>query len=144
MLKRVLQILGAFTIVAAGLLTAADSAGAISSSAANVLPGKCWAAGSGNCYHWARTGVGLSVIVENDVNGSWTSYYNESLSDWTFTLSAPLNGVTVPLTMTAQNRYFPTGSCSPIGGIVRMCNKNYGYNGWLGLASIWIGSDGEH
>lgn len=33
-------------------------------------------------------------------------------------------------------------NCRPTSGRVEVCNKSYGQNGWLGIASIWVG--GSH
>jgi hypothetical protein len=33
------------------------------------------------------------------------------------------------------------GKCRPSAGRVEVCNGNYGDNGWLGFAQIWINSD---
>ena len=31
--------------------------------------------------------------------------------------------------------------CSPGDGLVEICNAKYGFNGWLGIAGIWVSDD---
>ena len=125
-------------VVFAALLASTGLASAISWSQANVGYGKCWQNSAGNCYHWARQTPGLTLKVENDVSTGWQTYYGQALTDWTFTVNS------VSLVMNGQNATNPSPNCAGISGIARMCSRKYGFNGWLGLASIWVAPDGEH
>jgi len=144
--RPLIAALAGLALMLAGFALSSDTASAISASQANVGQGKCWQNGAGNCYHWARTTAGLTLRVENDVTGGWNTYFNTAVFDWTFSVDAPLTPGTevVPLAMVAQNGYKTSSSCGGITGLTRVCNRTYGLNGWLGLATIWISSDGEH
>lgn len=137
-----ITVLG-LALVLGVFLAARDSAAAT---------GKCWSNSSGQCYHWAHAGtLPFTLSVENDVSTAWTnspgtpysatSYFNQALLDWSNGTN-PL-GATTPATLTAQNAYSPSRPCSAISGKDRVCDKTYGNNGWLGLASIWIDSNGH-
>lgn len=144
--RPVLAVLAGISMMLAGLVLSSDHASAIGANQANVGYGKCWQNGGGNCYHWARTSPGLTLRVENDVTAGWKSYFDNAVADWTFSIDAPVTPGTelVPFSMASQNNYKSSSSCGGINGLTRVCNRAYGLNGWLGLASIWIASDGEH
>ena len=125
-------------VIVGALVMSSGSANAITSGQANVGKGKCWANAAGNCYHWARQTPGLTLSVENDVGPGWQTYYGQALFDWTFTANS------VPFSMLSRNSTNATPNCAGISGITRMCSRKYGFNGWLGLASIWVAADGEH
>lgn len=84
-------------------------------------------------YHWARTSNPFTLRVGNNITSAWTSQYNTALSDWS--ASSVMN-----LTSIAG-----TGgrNCKMTLGTVQVCNRTYGNNGWLGLASINI-TGGTH
>ncbi|MFN8585084.1 MAG: hypothetical protein U0446_07160 [Dehalococcoidia bacterium] len=144
--NQLLTVFAGLVMAIAGFALSSDSASAIAASQANVGYGKCWQNGSGNCYHWARTSQGLTLRVESDVTGGWSTYFNRAVADWTFAIDAPVTAGTelVPFSMVGQNSYKTSASCGGITGLTRVCNKAYGLNGWLGLASIWVAADGEH
>ena len=153
MRKSIVPVLVGLTVLIAGVFVASDRVSAITGSQANVGNGKCWQNSAGKCYHWARTAPGLTLKVENDLTAAWTnlqadgkSYYTRSLADWSFTADPPATATvdSVSLNMIPQNVYSSSPSCPGLSGIVRLCDRKYGFNGWLGLASIWIASDGEH
>ncbi len=88
-------------------------------------------------YHWARTGNPLNLKVGNNMTtADWTSRYSTALGNW----NTPTNGKTavvlnlIPVSGTSNRR------CSAVAGTVQVCDGKYGYNGWLGLATIWISS----
>jgi hypothetical protein len=96
-------------------------------------------------YHWKRTSnneVPITLIDSVVRSSSWQSYYGISLSsaqqnDW--------NDSTV-LALTSQVGDEGQGTrkrCAAPSGQVRVCNAAYGFNGWLGLAQIWVWSDGH-
>ncbi len=90
---------------------------------------------SWNGYHWARTSNPFTLKLENDLTTSqWVSHLEVASTDWT--TPSVLNTSIV-------NLRAPTGNCKPILGKVAVCNKSYGFNGWLGLAQVWIYSDGH-
>ena len=79
-------------------------------------------------YHWARTSNPFTVQLGDNMSGSWDPLLARASSDWS--RSSVLDTVVVP----GQAK----GKCRPSAGRVEVCNGNYGFNGWLGLAQIWI------
>ena len=83
-------------------------------------------------YHWARTANPFTLQLGDNVSSSWDSLLARASSDWS--RSNVLDTVVVP----GQAR----GKCRPTSGRVEVCSGNYGFNGWLGLARIWL--SGSH
>ncbi len=83
-------------------------------------------------YHWARTSNPFTLKLGDNVSSIWDSYLATTSSDWS--ASSVLDTTVVP----GQGR----SNCKPTAGRVEVCNKAYGSNGWLGVASIWI--SGNH
>jgi hypothetical protein len=98
---------------------------------ANVAPSEANHSWGG--YHWARTSNPFTVKLGDNLSSSWTSYLGTASSDWSQSsvLDAPV--------VTGGSK----GNCRPTSGRVEVCNKSYGFNGWLGLAQIWI-TGGTH
>ena len=81
-------------------------------------------------YHWARTSNPFTVQLGDNMTGSWDPLLSRASSDWS--RSNVLDTTVVP----GQAK----GKCRPTAGRVEVCNGAYGFNGWLGLAQIWISS----
>lgn len=79
-------------------------------------------------YHWARTSNPFTLALGDSVTSTWDSYLQTTSSDWS--LSTVLDTAIVP-SSAGKN-------CWPTRGRAEVCNGNYGRNGWLGIASIWI------
>ena len=83
-------------------------------------------------YHWARTANPFNLRVVDSNTTDWDDNLNRALSDWS--------------TSTVLNLIYEGGDsssrarkrCVMITGKVHSCNAAYGFNGWLGLASINI------
>jgi hypothetical protein len=84
-------------------------------------------------YHWARTSNPFTIQLGDNMSGSWDSLLARASSDWS--RSNVLDTVVVP----GQAK----GKCRPTSGRVEVCNGNSGFNGWLGLAQIWL-TGGNH
>jgi hypothetical protein len=91
---------------------------------APVLASHSW----GN-YHWKRTTAELAVPVGDNVSGVWDAHLDQAISDWN--RSTVINSPEVAGSTNPKN-------CRPVAGTIQVCNSKYGYNGWLGLASIWL------
>ncbi len=84
-------------------------------------------------YHWARTTSSFTLKLGDNVSSAWDAYLVTASTDWTVSNvldTSIVLGVTNPKVCRATN------------GRVEVCNANYGNNGWLGVASIWI--SGSH
>lgn len=92
---------------------------------------------SWNNYHWARTTSSFNLSIVDSVTSVWQPMFNASVSQWS--ASAKLNLVPSQGSETSSSRR----RCSAISGKVRVCNSAYGNNGWLGLASINLDSNGH-
>jgi hypothetical protein len=89
---------------------------------------------SWNGYHWARTSNPFTVKLGDNVSGPWDSVLQTTSTDWS--KSTVLDTAIVA----GQSK----GNCRPTVGRVEVCNKAYGYNGWLGVATIWLESGSKH
>lgn len=98
------------------------SAGAFASTA--------YALHSWGGFHWARTANPFTLKLGDNVSAKWDAHLVTSSLDWS--VSAELD-----TTIVAGKA---KGNCLPTKGLVEVCNKTYGNNGWLGIASIWISS----
>lgn len=88
-------------------------------------------------YHWARSSNPVAIPVIDSMTGAWDANLQEAIADW----DTPVGPYPDVLTV----RYEPGNSssktrqrCRAAEGKVRSCNAAYGYNGWLGLAQIWV------
>lgn len=79
-------------------------------------------------YHWARKSNPFTLKLGDNVSSAWDTYLNTASSQWS--QSAVLDTVVV----TGQAK----ANCRPTSGRIEVCSKTYGYNGWLGLAQIWV------
>lgn len=84
-------------------------------------------------YHWARTANPFTLKVGNNVTSNWTAHFNTAIADWS-------NSSVMNLTAIAGTA---GRNCKMVAGTVQVCNRRYGNNGWLGLASINI-TGGTH
>jgi hypothetical protein len=85
-------------------------------------------------YHWARTANPLALSLGDNLSSVWDPYLATSIADWN--VSSVLEFALVP--GTALRHKSPNLDCSPVTGTVQVCNKTYGKNGWLGIASVWV------
>jgi hypothetical protein len=123
--------------------------GAIVSSAAIALSsflGQPWSAEANHAwgpYHWPRypnstNDVPLTIL--RSVSGTWTSYVNSAIKDspnFDWNDSSRLNlTISSSATDSKTRKRCPTST-----GRIRVCDESFGFNGWLGIASIWIDSN---
>jgi hypothetical protein len=87
-------------------------------------------------YHWARTSNPLALKLGNNLTGGWPSYLGTTATDWD--QNDPYNTLNLSIVAGTSNR-----NCRPKSGRVEVCNAAYGFNGWLGIAQIWI-TDSVH
>src|SRR6266508_6987627 len=83
---------------------------------------------SWNGYHWARQSNPFTLKLGDNVSSTWDPILATTSADWS--LSTVLNTTIVA----GQGK----GNCRPTTGRVEVCDKTYGYNGWLGQAQIWL------
>lgn len=85
---------------------------------------------SWSIYHWGRTASPFTVKLGNNVASNWDAYLSEASTDWT--ASTVLDTAIVAGSASNVKR------CSPPDGRVEVCNAKYGFNGWLGVAGIYV------
>jgi hypothetical protein len=90
-----------------------------------------------NNYHWATTTHPIKLQVVDSVTSFWQQELDISLEEWNES-----NAFDMKITSTDDSNKARKRCTSP-GGKMRVCNATYGYNGWLGLASINIDSEGH-
>lgn len=92
---------------------------------------------SWNGYHWARTTPSFTLTAVDSMTANWQGQFDETLNKWSS--SSVLDLVAVPGDESVRARK----RCQAITGQLRVCNADYGQNGWLGLASIYLDSAGH-
>lgn len=92
---------------------------------------------SWNNYHWARTTSSFTLLTVDSTTADWDSYLDASLAAWSQSNALDLSIVSSDDGSRTRKR------CAMVQGQMRVCNAEYGRNGWLGLASINLDSNGH-
>lgn len=111
---------------------------------ASLFAGTSYAEHSWGGYHWARTANPFTLLTINSMTSDWSAEFFNAV-DATSAQSWSASSV---LTLQADDYLYNDDSrtrkrCSAVTGQMRVCNAEYGNNGWLGLASINIDSNGH-
>lgn len=88
-------------------------------------------------YHWARTTSSFTLQVVDSTTSAWDNELYDSLSAWSQSNVLDLAVTSYDDSSRARRQ------CKMVSGQMRVCNSSYGFNGWLGLASINIDSNGH-
>jgi len=101
-----------------------------------------YASHSWGTYHWARntssfTLQTLDSTVSAGTNANWPALLQRAAQEWSQSTKLDLN--VVPYANAQKDRK----RCAAVTGKIRVCNAAYGANGWLGLASINLDSNGH-
>jgi hypothetical protein len=88
-------------------------------------------------YHWARTSNPFTLQVVNSMTSDWNATLTDVRADWNQSTIVQTSTVAGDTSQKARK------TCKPVAGKIRSCNAAYGYNGWIGLARIWLNSDGH-
>jgi hypothetical protein len=83
-------------------------------------------------YHWARKSNPFTLKVVDSNSANWDSSLNRALTDWSKSTVFDLTREPGDDSRTARKR------CVMISGKIHSCNAEFGFNQWLGLASINI------
>ena len=108
-----------------------------------VLAAPAFANHSWSKYHWARTANPFSLTLGDNTRSdrlvtNWSSLLSSSSSSWNAS-----TGPSTVLQTTVGTGDAGTG-CGAKLGKVEVCSGDYGDNGWLGQAQIWIYRGGSH
>lgn len=83
-------------------------------------------------YHWSKGNDGLvKPPVVTALSGSWPGYVQTAVTDWNKSSVIESPGPSVASGVKPK-------TCKAQSGKILVCNTNYGRNGWLGIASIWL------
>jgi len=96
------------------------------------VPSAVLASHSWGNYHWARTSNPFTLKLGDNVSSIWDSYLAKTSTEWS---KSSVLDTTIVAGQGGRN-------CKAQTGRVDVCNRAYGYNGWLGLAQIWL--SGSH
>ena len=83
---------------------------------------------SWNGYRWARTGP-LQISLGNNLSSAWSSLLAPTALAW-----SGANNIDLVVAAGKTN----AATCGGVYGTVQVCNSNYGANGWLGYANVWL------
>lgn len=89
-------------------------------------------------YHWARTTSSFDLTIINSTTPDWDVHVAHAISDWS--RSSVLNMIEDTSGSTAKR---VRRQCKGGNGLVRICNLDYGFTGWLGIAGISIDTNGH-
>jgi len=93
-------------------------------------------------YHWARTTPQFTLkLGDNLTNPDWKSHLQQTSTDWN---SPQKFGPSSTPVLTAIVAGQSNKRCSLVAGTTQVCNRTYGNNGWLGLATINLASGTLH
>ena len=93
-------------------------------------------------YHWARTTTPFTLqLGDNLTTADWKGHLSQTSKDWNSPTNFGWNGAQPLLTAIVAGQ--SNRRCSAVSGTTQVCNGNFGNNGWLGLATIWI-TNGSH
>ena len=91
-----------------------------------------------NNYHWARDTASFTLRVVDSVTPDWDLELGLALSKWS---ASEVLAFDYPFGIDDSKK--SRRRCRMISGQIRVCNDSYGFNGWLGLATIGIDSNGH-
>jgi hypothetical protein len=97
-----------------------------------VLPLSAQANHAWGTYHWAKSAAEVPITVVDSMTSNWDSNRVEAIGDWAGSSVLAITSETGNTSNKTRKR------CPAVSGKVRVCNATYGYNGWLGLAQIWV------
>eukprot|EP00980_Cylindrotheca_fusiformis_P013442 scaffold3437_cov113-Cylindrotheca_fusiformis.AAC.9 len=79
---------------------------------------------------WSNDGNGLSLEIMNALDDTWQAEFDTAVSDWD-------NGDPDTLTLAVLKGEVDP-SCSPVDGLMKVCNNNYEEEDWLGINELVI------
>lgn len=115
---------------------------ALVAAMAVAVPSILMATHSWGGYHWARQTSQFTLkLGDNLTTADWEGHLSQASSDWN---SPQKFGASSTPILTAIVAGTSNKRCSMVPGTTQVCNGKYGYNGWLGLASINLQSGTLH
>jgi hypothetical protein len=105
-----------------------------------VLVGACFSVVSADQhswggYHWFRSSNPVALNLGNNIAAHWEGHLTSAVQDWIAYGGGVLDLTVVPGGTSPR-------ACKGTSDRIEVCSENYGFNGWLGIAQIWI--SGKH
>jgi hypothetical protein len=88
-------------------------------------------------YHWSRPSNPVALTVVDSVTSAWDGSLAGAITDWN--VSSVIDLTKVDGSTVSRDRK----KCVAATGKIRVCNSAYGFNGWLGIAEIWLDANGH-
>ena len=88
-------------------------------------------------YHWPRGSNPFTVNLGGNLSGGWPSILGSNTTQGTVAYDWTQSSVLDIPVVGGANVSNPK-RCKPVAGRVEVCNASYGFNGWLGIAQIWV------
>lgn len=88
-------------------------------------------------YHWQRSANPKSIDLGDNLGTNWDPYLATASEDWNVDHPDYEKVIDTEIVPGTSNR-----RCRPTAGMIEVCSRKYGNNGWLGLAQIW--ASGTH
>ena len=79
-------------------------------------------------HRWPNGGNGLQLTIYNTLDDDWHVYFDQAIQDWD-------NGTPDSLTLSTKS-VTPNSNCSPVDGVMKVCNGDYGDSGWKGINEV--------
>lgn len=86
-----------------------------------------WGESNSTSYYfmeWNNDQKGLELEVVNALTEDWDNYFNRAVNEWNQASALDLS------TRVADK---PDPDCTPVRGLLKVCNDAYGFTGWTGL-----------
>jgi len=72
---------------------------------------------------------GLDLELQNALDETWQDEFSLAVEDWD-------EGTPDALTLSTKRVAVDYTTCSPVEGVMKVCNANYGETGWLGINEV--------
>ena len=89
-------------------------------------------------YHWGGDADPRALSIVDNMTPDWDVYREVAHADWDASAVIALTDVTGDDSNGARKR------CKTQNGVLVVCNAAYGFNGWLGVAQIWVDPSNGH
>mmetsp|Transcript_4665 Transcript_4665/g.6904 ORF Transcript_4665/g.6904 Transcript_4665/m.6904 type:complete len:593 (-) Transcript_4665:155-1933(-) len=80
---------------------------------------------------WSHSGNGLKLDVYNALTSDWYPYFTVAINDWANGHSP--TSLVLPTVIVAADP-----SCTPVDGVLKVCNADFGETGWKGINEVAI------
>jgi hypothetical protein len=107
-------------------------AGAVTLLAGAIVPVGIEANHQWGKYKWAADGQPIELAIgDNTTTTAWGTALDGAMDDWD-------GGTPDSLDLDVVASIKNPATCDPTLGRIEVCNDEYGNNGWLGIAQIWV------